>query len=216
MPSVILVLSTIVLPFLSLVAYLAFHASTLTSSQVPAIAPPVSLASIAEHINYPSAQEHLSRAIQIPTLAGPHHEQNFKAFHTLLAKTFPLVRQKLDWEVVNELSLLLKWQGSVDADGRLPILLLAHQDVVGVEDVSQWDYPPFGGNITTGYIYGMTLPCRPNSTLPMVYLLLPKCVGRGALDMKGMLMAQLEATEGLLAAGYRPKRTVYLAFGHDE
>jgi len=41
-------------------------------------------------------------------------------------------------------------------------------------------------------------------------------VQRGALDDKGAVMAVHEAAETLLAQGFRPTRTVYFAFGHDE
>jgi carboxypeptidase PM20D1 len=40
--------------------------------------------------------------------------------------------------------------------------------------------------------------------------------GRGAWDDKGSLFAILEAVELLTAQGRTPRRTVYLAFGHDE
>ena len=40
--------------------------------------------------------------------------------------------------------------------------------------------------------------------------------GRGALDDKVSLMGIMEAVEALLAQGFTPRRTVYLAFGHDE
>jgi carboxypeptidase PM20D1 len=40
--------------------------------------------------------------------------------------------------------------------------------------------------------------------------------GRGTLDCKGNLIAIMEAVESLLAEGYRPGRTVILAFGQDE
>jgi carboxypeptidase PM20D1 len=40
--------------------------------------------------------------------------------------------------------------------------------------------------------------------------------GRGTLDDKLSVMSFLEATEALLAEGYRPARSLYLAFGHDE
>lgn len=40
--------------------------------------------------------------------------------------------------------------------------------------------------------------------------------GRGAIDTKGSLIAIVEATELLMAAGYTPKRTIMFAFGHDE
>lgn len=48
-----------------------------------------------------------------------------------------------------------------------PVILLAHMDVVGVE-VGDWSVTPFGGEIRDGYLYG-----------------------RGAIDDKGMLAANL-------------------------
>ena len=41
-------------------------------------------------------------------------------------------------------------------------------------------------------------------------------LGQGALDDKASLMGIMEAVEALLAQGFTPRRTVYLAFGHDE
>ncbi|MEE4603951.1 MAG: M20/M25/M40 family metallo-hydrolase, partial [Desulfobacteraceae bacterium] len=40
--------------------------------------------------------------------------------------------------------------------------------------------------------------------------------GRGTLDDKGCLIALMEAVEILIKAKFKPRRTVYLAFGHDE
>ena len=40
--------------------------------------------------------------------------------------------------------------------------------------------------------------------------------GRGSWDDKGNLLSQLEAVELLLASGYKPSRTLYLAYGADE
>ncbi|KAJ3059303.1 hypothetical protein HDU99_006405, partial [Rhizoclosmatium hyalinum] len=40
--------------------------------------------------------------------------------------------------------------------------------------------------------------------------------GRGSGDTKATFMGHLEAVEKLLEAGFTPKRTVYLAYGHDE
>jgi len=90
-------------------------------------------------------------------------------------------------------SLLFTWPGS---DPSAPALLLcAHQDVVPVESGSEhkWSAPPFSGAIADGFV-----------------------IGRGTIDDKGSLMAILEATETLLGRGYRPRQTIYLAFGHDE
>ena len=41
-------------------------------------------------------------------------------------------------------------------------------------------------------------------------------LGRGAIDNKSTVLGTLEAVEMLLADGFRPTRTVYLAYGHDE
>lgn len=40
--------------------------------------------------------------------------------------------------------------------------------------------------------------------------------GRGALDVKVGAVGLLEAANALLESGYSPRRTLLLAFGHDE
>jgi len=96
-------------------------------------------------------------------------------------------------EIVNDYSLLYRWQGS---DPSLkPILLNAHTDVVPVEPNTEadWTHSPFSGTIADGFIWG-----------------------RGAMDMKASLMGILEAIEYLITQSFVPARTVYLAFSHDE
>jgi carboxypeptidase PM20D1 len=96
-------------------------------------------------------------------------------------------------EIVADYSLLYTLPGS---DTSLPpILLLAHQDVVPVEAGTEddWEAPPFAGEILDGYVYG-----------------------RGSLDDKGSIVAIMEAMETLSARGFQPRRTILLAFGHDE
>jgi carboxypeptidase PM20D1 len=113
--------------------------------------------------------------------------------HAYLAESFPRTHALLKRETVGTFSLLYEWPGR---DARLaPILLMAHQDVVPIAPgtEAQWHADPFGGELRDGYVWG-----------------------RGTWDDKGNLMAILEAVEGLLAAGFVPQRTVYLAFGHDE
>lgn len=95
--------------------------------------------------------------------------------------------------MVGDASLLYEWTGS---DPTLdPVVLIAHLDVVPVskEQAAQWQRAPFGGEVVGGEVWG-----------------------RGALDVKGRVVAHLAAVEALLAAGKRPRRTVYLAYGHDE
>lgn len=76
-----------------------------------------------------------------------------------------------------------------------PILVTAHMDVVGVEP-DQWSVPPFGGEVRDGYVYG-----------------------RGAIDDKGMLVAELMAL--LLAQrearkGKPPERDIIFLASADE
>lgn len=61
----------------------------------------------------------------------------------------------------------------------------------GTED--QWQQRPFAGHIAEGFVWG-----------------------RGAIDNKSAVVGTLEAVEMLLAEGFQPARTVYLAYGHDE
>ena len=144
----------------------------------------------------PAAVQRLSQALQVRTVsteAAPAPPDQIAAFHALLQRSFPGVHAAMQREVVGGGSLLFTWPGT---DASAPaLLLLAHQDVVPVEAGSEakWSAPPFSGAIHGGFV-----------------------VGRGAIDDKGSLMAILEAAERLLARGYRPTRTVYLAFGHDE
>lgn len=139
----------------------------------------------------------LSGALRFQTLShqdpGRFDGKPFQALHRFLEETFPSVHTSLGREVVNDYSLLYSWEGS-DPSLR-PILLMAHQDVVPVIPGTgqEWAYPPFDGRIAEGYIWG-----------------------RGALDVKSGMMGMLEAVEALLQDGFRPKRTFFLAFGHDE
>ena len=117
----------------------------------------------------------------------------FRKLHAYLEQRFPKVHAMLRREVVGGLSLLYTWPGS-DAQSK-PILLMAHQDVVPIAPGTErnWAAEPFAGEVREGFVWG-----------------------RGAWDDKANLMAQLEAVEMLLGSGFKPRQTVYLAFGHDE
>lgn len=143
------------------------------------------------------AAEHLAGAIRFKTISCQERtkveRKEFLALHAYIAKIYPKLHRALKRETVNDLSLLYTWKGSDEkAD---PILLMAHLDVVPVEHdtESEWTYPPFSGTIADGFIWG-----------------------RGSLDVKNSLVGIMESVEFMLANGFRPKRTVYLAFGHDE
>ncbi len=143
------------------------------------------------------AVEHLSAAVRFQTISrdlAPEIDRGeFLRLHTFLEEAFPHVRAILTREVVNGYSLLYSWTGA-DPTAK-PIVLMAHQDVVPIApgSESQWHAGPFSGAVKDGYIWG-----------------------RGAWDDKGNLMSILEAVESLAEAGFKPRRTIYLAFGHDE
>jgi carboxypeptidase PM20D1 len=143
------------------------------------------------------AAERLAEALRIPTISSQDPADfdaaAFAALHALLEERFPRVHAALGREAVGEHSLLYTWPGSEPS--LAPLLLMAHLDVVPVEPGTEdgWTHPPFSGAVADGFVWG-----------------------RGALDSKSGVMGTLEAVELLLAEGFRPRRTVLLAYGHDE
>lgn len=144
-----------------------------------------------------AAAETLSQAVRAKTVSSFDDPQlnadQFVALHALLEQRFPKVHAALKREAVGDFSLLYTWPGSDAAAA--PILLMAHQDVVPVASGTEadWIEPPFAGTINGGFVWG-----------------------RGSWDDKGNLVAQMQAVEMLLAEGFKPRRTIYLAFGADE
>jgi carboxypeptidase PM20D1 len=145
-----------------------------------------------------AAAKRLSEAVTYKTISfseeAPVEAAEFEKFHALINRSYPNVAAKLEKRVIAGHSLLYKWAGS---DPSLPAaILMGHMDVVPIEPGTEdkWAHPPFSGKITTdGAVWG-----------------------RGTLDDKLSVLATLEAAEYQLANGYQPKRTFYLAFGHDE
>ena len=111
--------------------------------------------------------------------------------HALLAARFPRMHTRLLRTVVNGHSLAFVWPGT-DVTAQA-IGLYAHMDVVPADDAAAWAHPPFGGDVADGYVWG-----------------------RGAIDDKQSVIGICAAVEYLLEAGYVPRRTVVLLFGHDE
>jgi carboxypeptidase PM20D1 len=143
------------------------------------------------------AAERLAGSLRIPTISiesgRTSDPKSFQALHQYLEAAFPHAHSQLERETVNTHSLLYTWRGT---DPTLkPILLVGHLDVVPIEPgtESSWTEEPFGGRVSDGYIWG-----------------------RGAIDNKSAVLGLLEAVEMLLRDGFRPARTVYLAYGHDE
>ena len=155
--------------------------------------PPFALMAIDEK----AAGESLAAAVRAKTVSSPTdaalNADQFEALHAHLQARYPKLHAAMKREVVAGLSLLYTWPGSDPA--AKPILLMAHQDVVPIAPGTEkdWQAEPFAGTLRDGFVWG-----------------------RGAWDDKANLISQMEAIELLANAGFKPKRTVYLAFGADE
>lgn len=145
----------------------------------------------------------MQKAIQIDTSSndaepadvGSHLEEfkRFEVFESFLQETFPLFYEKTELHKVNYHGLVYIWKGSDES--LKPLLLMAHQDVVPINEksLSEWVHPPFRADYDGKYIYG-----------------------RGAGDCKDLLIGQIEGAEELIKNGFEPKRTVIFSYGFDE
>ncbi len=187
MKKFLLVLLGIILIF---AAVLLFNAFTLESRQIDA--EPLAQPELPGGI-----YDRLAGAVTYPTISYSEDaipdSAAFKGFHQFLDSVFPRVHENLELTLISEYSLLYRWEGSDPA--KKPVIFMSHQDVVPVDQptLADWEAGPFEGVITDEYV-----------------------IGRGTMDDKGTLMALMESVELLLGEGYKPGRTIYLAFGHDE
>jgi carboxypeptidase PM20D1 len=154
--------------------------------EIPADEFPVDADAVAQRLAGALRFETISHAV-----GGPLDAEAFAGLHAYLAATWPRVHTALQRETLGAHSLLYTWPGR--DPGAPGVLLAAHQDVVPVPAPEQWQQPPFAGVVAGGEVWG-----------------------RGAIDDKGSLVCILDAVESLLADGFVPERTLYLAFGHDE
>ena len=142
------------------------------------------------------AAAHLAEAIRFPTVSReapePADAEAAAALREWLVEAYPVVHESLERELVGE-SLLYTWSGRNPA--LAPLVLMGHFDVVPVDPgtESEWTHGPFEGVVDDGFVWG-----------------------RGALDDKISVVAIMEAVTALVAEGFTPARTVYVAFGHDE
>lgn len=155
---------------------------------------------LSPEIDTAQAAERLGAAIRFRTVTRiggdpqPGQEGPWLDMQAWMTETYPSFHAASAREMIpGGYSLLFTWTGSDTALD--PILLMAHQDVVPVNEgtESDWDAPAFSGEIKNGYVYG-----------------------RGAIDDKGSMIGQLEALDALARDGFAPKRTILLMLGHDE
>ncbi len=136
----------------------------------------------------------LQALVRIPTVSNRDpalvDTDAFDAFLAELERQFPLLHERLDLTRIHTHGLLFHWRGSA-ADR--PVVLMAHLDVVPVDEEAPWQHPAFGADIVDGRIWG-----------------------RGTLDDKGSLVGICEAVERLLERDVTPAQDVWLSFGCDE
>ncbi|EIM86689.1 carboxypeptidase S [Stereum hirsutum FP-91666 SS1] len=147
------------------------------------------------------AIEYLGGAVRVPTESYDKMEpvgvdprwEAFGPFHEYLSTTYPLIHSTLTLTKVNTWGLVYVWKGSNES--LKPLLLAAHQDVVPVEPttVDTWEHPPYSGFFDGERIWG-----------------------RGSSDDKSGLIGIMSTVETLITNGFKPTRTIFLAFGFDE
>jgi carboxypeptidase PM20D1 len=184
---VLLLLLSVVLIF---VIYLVFNTLNFKTAQLNP--KPIAVLEVNS-----SSKENFSKAIKIKTISPEDpidfDSIQFQHFTSFLKNTYPLADSLLEKKIFNSYSFLYKWKGS---DSTLkPIILMAHLDVVPVikENIASWQHDPFGGEIINNTIWG-----------------------RGTIDNKVGVVGIMESLELLLKDGFSPKRTIYIALGHDE
>jgi acetylornithine deacetylase/succinyl-diaminopimelate desuccinylase-like protein len=137
------------------------------------------------------AQEWLIDLIRINTTNPPGNEE-------VAAKYMAHVLDKegIPSELLNvapgRSALVARLRSSAVADPAKALLLVAHMDVVGV-DRSKWSVDPFAATLKDGYLYG-----------------------RGAIDDKGMLAANLAAFIALKRSNTHLNRDVIFLATNDE
>lgn len=139
----------------------------------------------------------LAEALTFKTVSyekgNPDNYASFTAFQEWLAATYPLVFEKAELVRLNTHTLLFRLKGQ---DAALkPVLFSAHYDVVPVNPGTEraWTYPPFGGVIKNGEVWG-----------------------RGALDDKNSVITLMAAATHLLKENIVTQRDIYIALTHDE
>ncbi len=120
-------------------------------------------------------------------------DAQFTGLLQFFKSVYPQVFSSMTVTTIGKHALILKWQGKNEK--LLPILMMAHQDVVPIAPGTEkdWQYPPFAGVVKDGYVWG-----------------------RGAIDCKATLNALFASANTLLENHFTPERTIYFYFGDDE
>jgi acetylornithine deacetylase/succinyl-diaminopimelate desuccinylase-like protein len=133
----------------------------------------------------------LADLVRINTTNPPGNEQVAAKYVAQILTKEGIPHEFLDL-TPGRTALVARLRSSAVADPSRALLLVAHMDVVGV-DASKWTVDPFGAVMKNGYLYG-----------------------RGAIDDKGMLAANLAAFIALKRSNARLNRDVIFLATADE
>ncbi|MBE6960377.1 MAG: M20/M25/M40 family metallo-hydrolase [Ruminococcaceae bacterium] len=157
----------------------------------PKAQPPVSNEEIS--FDRDAAVNALQQLVRCKTISYNDHaledDAEFEKLIALLPGLYPRVFDICSMDRLADRGLLLRWPGKSHT---APVVLMAHYDVVPVDEAS-WEKPPFAGIIEDGILWG-----------------------RGTLDTKVTFNAIFSAANHLIAKGYRPENDIYFAFSGGE
>ena len=157
----------------------------------PKAQPPVSQEEVT--FDRDAAVKALQQLVQCKTISYNDHaledDAEFEKLISLLPGLYPRVFDICSMDRLPDRGLLLRWPGKSHA---APVVLMAHYDVVPVDEAS-WEKPPFAGIIEDGILWG-----------------------RGTLDTKVTFNAIFSAANHLIAKGFRPENDIYFAFSGGE
>lgn len=137
------------------------------------------------------AQDWLVELLKINTTNPPGNEQAAAKYIAGILAKEGITAEILD-VTPGRSAVVARLRSSAIADPSKALLLVAHMDVVGV-DRNKWTVDPFGGVIKDGYLYG-----------------------RGSIDDKGMLAANLAAFIALKRGSVHLTRDVIFLASTDE
>lgn len=148
--------------------------------------------SLTGQVNWQAAREeaarHLQELIRLNTVNPPGNESLVASYLKTQAEAAGLEAQILEGQPGRG-NFVTRIKGS--GQGR-PLLLMAHSDVVSVEE-DKWAHPPFAGEIHDGMIWG-----------------------RGAVDTKNLVAAELTIMLTLARQGARLDRDLIMCIFADE
>jgi acetylornithine deacetylase/succinyl-diaminopimelate desuccinylase-like protein len=179
----------VALPFLWLAAALPLAAQA-PSTAMPTVQSTQSLVGDTRALAK-EAEGWLADLIRIDTTNPPGNEQAAAKYIAGILTKEGLTPEFLD-VAPGRSALVARLRSAAMPDPSRALLLVAHMDVVGV-DKSKWTVDPFGAVIKEGYLYG-----------------------RGSIDDKGMLAANLAAFIALKRSNARVNRDVIFLATTDE